>query len=181
MILLLSTSDTDLLSARASGADYRLANPARTEADDLSALLNRVELVVIRILGGYRMWEAGIDALLASGRPMVVLGGEQQPDAELMKLSTVPYGVSAEAHAYLAEGGPSNLGQLHRFLSDTVLLTGHGFEPPARTPLWGVLERTPARTQSRTAGPTVAVLYYRAHHVAGNTAFVQALCQAIEG
>jgi cobaltochelatase CobN len=27
---------------------------------------------------------------------------------------------------------------------------------------------------------TVAVLYYRAHHMAGNTAFVEALCQAIE-
>ncbi|MDQ1738485.1 MAG: cobaltochelatase CobN, partial [Pseudonocardiales bacterium] len=185
MILLLSTSDTDLLSARSSGADYRLANPARTEVEDLPALLAGAELVLVRILGGYRMWEAGIDALLASGRPVVVLGGEQQPDAELMKLSTVPYGVSAEAHSYLAEGGPGNLGQLHRFLSDTVLLTGHGFEPPASTPLWGVLERGVLERQSRaswaTQGPTVAVLYYRAHHVAGNTAFVEALCQAIEG
>ncbi|UOY03445.1 cobaltochelatase subunit CobN [Blastococcus sp. PRF04-17] len=30
------------------------------------------------------------------------------------------------------------------------------------------------------SGPTVAVLYYRAHHLAGNTAFVEALCSAIE-
>jgi cobaltochelatase CobN len=179
VILLLSTSDTDLLSARASGAEYRLANPARTEVDDLPDLLAGADLVVVRILGGYRMWEAGIDALLASGRPVVVLGGEQQPDAELMKLSTVPYGVSAEAHAYLAEGGPANLAQLHRFLSDTVLLTGYGFEPPVSTPTWGLLERTSA--QSRPGVPTVAVLYYRAHQVAGNTAFVEALCQAIEG
>jgi cobaltochelatase CobN len=188
VILLLSTSDTDLLSARASGADYRLANPARTEVEDLPALLAGVELAVVRILGGYRMWEAGIDALLTSGLPVVVLGGEQQPDAELMKLSTVPYGVSAEAHAYLAEGGPANLGQLYRFLSDTVLLTGHGFEPPTSTPLWGVLERPQSNPEATRASdgpphraPTVAVLYYRAHHVAGNTAFVEALCQAIEG
>ena len=59
MILLLSTSDTDLLSARASGADYRLANPARTAVDDLPALLDGVDLVVVRILGGYRAWEEG--------------------------------------------------------------------------------------------------------------------------
>jgi cobaltochelatase CobN len=26
----------------------------------------------------------------------------------------------------------------------------------------------------------IAILYYRAHHVAGNTAFVEALCQAVE-
>jgi cobaltochelatase CobN len=177
VILLLSTSDTDLLSARASGADYRLGNPARTEPADLPRLLDGIDLVLVRILGGYRSWEAGIDALLASGRPVIVLGGEQQPDAELMKLSTAPYGVSAEAHAYLAQGGADNLGELWKFLSDTVLLTGHGFEPAAETPVWGLLDREAKPDEGR---PTVAVLYYRAHHVAGNTAFVHALCDAIE-
>ena len=72
---------------------------------------------------------------------MVVLGGEQTPNAELMELSTVPVGVAAEAHRYLAEGGPANLAQLHAFLSDTVLLTGEGFEPPQPLPDWGVLPR----------------------------------------
>ncbi|MFT7838575.1 cobaltochelatase subunit CobN [Saccharothrix sp. BKS2] len=175
MILLLSTSDTDLLSARASGADYRLANPARTAPDDLPDLLRDVDLVVVRILGGRRMWEEGLDALLAGPRPVVVLGGEQHPDAELMELSTVPAGVCAEAHAYLAHGGAANLAQLHHFLSDTVLLTGHGFSAPEPAPTWGLLDR-----ERRGTGPTVAVLYYRAHHVAGNTAFVHALCDAIE-
>ncbi|WP_073484906.1 cobaltochelatase subunit CobN [Streptoalloteichus hindustanus] len=175
-MLLLSTSDTDLLSARASGADYRLGNPARLTVDDLPALLADVDLVVVRILGGRRAWEEGLDALLAGPRPVVVLGGEQAPDAELMELSSVPAGVCAEAHAYLAHGGPTNLAELHRFLSDTVLLTGHGFAPPAETPTWGVLPRTARRAE----GPVVGVLYYRAHHVAGNTAFVETLCEAIE-
>ena len=58
MILLLSTSDTDLLSARASGADYRLANPARIGPDDLPDLVAGADIVVVRILGGYRMWQA---------------------------------------------------------------------------------------------------------------------------
>ncbi|MBB2914451.1 cobaltochelatase CobN [Streptosporangium becharense] len=176
MILLLSTSDTDLLSARASGADYRLGNPARLTADDLPALVEGTDLVVVRLLGGRRAWEEGLDALLAGPRPVVVLGGEQAPDAELMELSTVPGGVCAEAHAYLAHGGAANLTELHRFLSDTLLLTGHGFAPPAPTPTWGVLERQARRED----GPVVGVLYYRAHHVAGNTAFVEALCSAIE-
>ncbi|MGW5645479.1 cobaltochelatase subunit CobN [Saccharopolyspora sp. NPDC003752] len=176
MILLLSTSDTDLLSARAADAEYRLGNPARLGVDDLPPLLEDVDLVVVRLLGGRRAWEEGLDSLLAGPRPVIVLGGEQAPDAELMECSTVPGGVCAEAHRYLAHGGPDNLAQLHRFLSDTILLTGHGFEPPAETPTWGVLERTPRRTE----GPTVAVLYYRAHHMAGNTAFANALCEAIE-
>ena len=96
MILLLSTSDTDLLSARASGADYRLANPARVNAGaELDELLQGADLVVVRILGGRRAWEEGLDQLLAGTRPVVVLGGEQQPDAELMQHSTVPGGVCA--------------------------------------------------------------------------------------
>ncbi|MFC6064780.1 cobaltochelatase subunit CobN [Streptomyces ochraceiscleroticus] len=182
-ILLLSTSDTDLLSARAASGPvgYRFANPSRLDLEELPALLDGCDLVVVRLLGGIRAWQEGLDQLLADGRPVVVLTGEQAPDAQLMAASTVPVGIAAEAHAYLAHGGPANLEQLARFLSDTVLLTGHGFEPPAAAPSWGPLERTP-RTDAATStdAPTVAVLYYRAHHMSGNTAFVDALCGAIE-
>ncbi|WP_040790940.1 cobaltochelatase subunit CobN [Nocardia paucivorans] len=176
MILLLSTSDTDLLSARASGADYRWGNPARLLVEDLPELLDGAELVIVRILGGKRAWEDGLAALRDSGVPMVALGGEMAPDAELMECSTVPVGVAADAHNYLAAGGPRNLRQLHNFLSDTVLLTGYGFEPPVQLPSWGELERDAAEVD----GPTVAVVYYRAQHLAGNTAYVDALCTAIE-
>ncbi|MCB5168796.1 cobaltochelatase subunit CobN [Streptomyces bambusae] len=179
MILLLSTSDTDLLSARAAEGPvpYRFANPSRLPLDDLPGLLDGVELVVVRLLGGLRAWQEGLDVLLAPGqdRPVVVLTGEQAPDAQLMAASTVPIGIAAEAHAYLAHGGPANLAQLARFLSDTVLLTGHGFDAPAAAPTWGPLERTPVRAY----GPRIAVLYYRAHQMSGNTAFVHALCDAI--
>ncbi|WP_431917439.1 cobaltochelatase subunit CobN [Nonomuraea jabiensis] len=175
-VLLLSTSDTDLLSARASGAAYRLGNPARLAAGDLPALLEGADVVVVRLLGGRRAWEEGLDALLGGPLPVVVLGGEQAPDAELMELSTVSGGVCAEAHAYLAHGGPPNLAELHAFLSDTVLLTGRGFAPPEATPSWGLLERD-ARPGP---GPVIGVLYYRAHHLAGNTAFVETLCAAVE-
>ncbi|WP_020421903.1 cobaltochelatase subunit CobN [Amycolatopsis sp. ATCC 39116] len=176
MILLLSTSDTDLLSARTSEAGYTLANPARLDLAELPGLLADADVVVVRILGSARTWQEGLDTVRASGKHVVVLGGEQTPDAELMALSTVPAGIATEAHAYLAQGGPDNLTQLHRFLSDTLLLTGDGFEPPAEQPAWGVLERTP----SRTDGPVVAILYYRAHHLSGNTRFVEALAEAVE-
>ncbi|HJX43023.1 MAG TPA: cobaltochelatase subunit CobN [Geodermatophilus sp.] len=176
MFVLLSTSDTDLLSARASGADWRPGNPVRLGADGIAGLTEGADLVVVRILGVRRQYEEMLSPLLAGPAPVVVLGGEQVPDAELMELSTVPMGVATEAHGYLAQGGPDNLVQLHRFLSDTVLLTGEGFEPPSVAPDWGVLERA-ARTSD---GPRIAVLYYRAHHLAGNTAFVEDLCAAVE-
>ncbi|MFJ8078561.1 cobaltochelatase subunit CobN [Streptomyces sp. NPDC096176] len=180
MILLLSTSDTDLLSARAAAGPvaYRFANPTRLALEELPALLEGTDLVVVRLLGGLRAWQEGLDLLLAQDRPVVVLTGEQAPDAQLMEASTVPIGIAAESHAYLAHGGPANLEQLARFLSDTVLLTGHGFDPPAAAPTWGRLRRTPRVTDA--GGPLIAVLYYRAHHMSGNTAFVDALCGAIE-
>ncbi|MEB8344113.1 cobaltochelatase subunit CobN [Streptomyces endophyticus] len=183
-LLLLSTSDTDLLSARAANAAdapvaYRFENPSRIDVEtDLPGLLDGADLVVVRLLGGVRAWQDGIDRLTAAGIPLVVLTGEQAPDAQLMATSTVPIGIAAEAHKYLAHGGPQNLDHLARFLSDTVLLTGHGFEPPVAAPTWGELEREPA-TQHDGA-PTVAVLYYRAHHMSGNTAFVHGLCDEIE-
>jgi len=196
VIVLLSTSDTDLSCARATGEDYRLANPARLDVAGLPGLLAGADIVVLRLLGGRRAWPEGVDALLASGLPVVVLSGELVPDAELMELSTVPAGVAAQAHAYLAHGGVDNVRQLARFLSDALLLTGLGFDPPASTPQWGVRTRPsaeppagggpgkqgagPSSGAGAEARPTVAILYYRAHELAGNTAFVDALADAVD-
>ena len=176
-IALLSTSDTDLLSARASGGDFALANPSRLDVEaQLPEILVAADLVVLRILGSVRSWQDGVDTLLASGLPVVVLGGEQTPDAELMSHSTVPVGTAAEAHRYLAQGGSANLAQMHAFLSDTVLLTGLGFEPPEVLAGWGFLDRP----QAPAGRPRVGILYYRAHHTSGNTRFVHDLADAVE-
>jgi cobaltochelatase CobN len=175
-VLLLSTSDTDLIAARASGANYRWANPARLLLDDLSELTAGADVVVVRILGGYRAWEDGIDALLRLGLPTVVVSGEQAPDADLMERSTVPAGIALQAHIYLAQSGTENLHNLHAFLCDTVLMTGVGFDAPVALPIWGELSRDAAVVD----GPTVAVLYYRAQQLAGNTAYIEALCRSIE-
>ncbi|GAA2478273.1 cobaltochelatase subunit CobN [Streptomyces thermolineatus] len=179
-VLLLSTADTDLLAARSCGARYRIANPTRVDVGaELPALLDGADVVVVRLLGGKRAWEDGLAALRASGLPTVLLGGESVPDAELMAESTVPAGVVAEALGYLVEGGPGNLAELARFLSDTVLLTGHGFAPPQPMPPFGV--STACGERPRAEGrPTVGVLFYRAHELSGNTAFVRTLCEAVE-
>ena len=137
-ILLVSTADTELLAAAASGAGYLTANPARVTADEVPALAARADLVVLRLLGGRNAWPEGVAALAAAGKPLVALGGEAAPDAELMALSTVPAGVATEALAYLREGGPENLRELARFLSDTVFLTGEGFAPPHPMPAHGL-------------------------------------------
>ncbi len=177
-LLLLSTADTDLLAARAVAdpvLPVRVANPVRDDAPDLGG----VRLAVVRLLGGRRAWqglEAFLDRAAQQAIPVVALGGEGL-DAELTSLSTVPAGVVADAASYLREGGSANLHELVAFLSDTVLLTGHGFAPPAPVPAYGVH----GGRRHDAARPTVAVVFYRAHELSGNTAFVDVLCDAIEG
>lgn len=176
-VLLLSTADTDLLAARASGAPYRIGNPTRIDAEgELPALIEGASVAVVRLLGGKRAWEDGLAVLRASGIPTVLLGGETVPDAELMAESSVPAGVVAEALRYLVEGGPGNLVELARFLSDTVLLTGVGFAEPEKMPEWGVH----GAREWVDGRPTVGVLFYRAHELSGNTGFVDVLCDAVE-
>ncbi len=187
-VLLLSTADTELLAAHSAGG-YVTANPSRIALADLDALCDGVDVVVVRLLGGLKTWREGVDDLRRRGLPLVALGGEAAPDAELMALSTVPAGVAAEALAYLREGGVANLRELARFLSDTVLLTGHGFEPPRAMPAYGVhrlpqgphLDSKRPRTPSGPGAgrPTVAVVFYRAHELSGNTAFVDAMCEQV--
>ena len=181
MITLLSTSDTDLLSAHACGADYRLGNPRFLDADRLRELAAGADAVVYRQLGSRHAIADHLSVLAATGVPLVVVSGEQAADADLMSASTVPAGVARQAHDYLAFGGPENLAQLWAFLADTLTLSGHGFAPPRELPAWGRLEGdwgAPATADGRAA-PRVAVVYYRAQHLAGNTRYIEELCRAV--
>ncbi|MDG4824054.1 cobaltochelatase subunit CobN [Asanoa sp. WMMD1127] len=172
--VLLSTADTDLLAATAAGAGWRVANPARLTTEDLPALLDGADGVVLRLLGGRRAWPEGVDAVLAAGLPVVATGGEAVPDAELTALSTVPAGVVADAQRYLVAGGPANLLQLRRFLADTLLMAGEGFAPPVEFPAYGRHGEARAKT-----GPTIGIVFYRAHALAGNTEFVDTLAAEV--
>ncbi|MCI4675840.1 cobaltochelatase subunit CobN [Candidatus Mycolicibacterium alkanivorans] len=182
-IALLSTSDTDLLSARASRAAFNLGNPVR---QDLSPVISGSDIVVLRVLGSSAEIEPQLNELRASRLPLVVLGGERQPSAELMECSTLPIGVAAQAHAYLVEGGPVNLAQLHAFLCDTVLLTGEGFDEPVAIPEWGYGKRPGGAAALEDVSDSardkvrVGVLYYRAHEISGNAGFAHALVEAID-
>lgn len=176
-IALLSTSDTDLLSARNSGADYVLVNPARTDEEQLAQVVADADIAVVRILGSPQDLWAGFTASRSGQTPLVVLGGEFTPNAQLMELSTVPAGVVREAHNYLAHGGAANLTNLHGFLADTVLMTGAAFGPPEVVPAWGTASER--RATGDGPCPRVGVLFYRAQYAAGNTEYVERLTEAI--
>src|ERR671915_538521 len=200
-LLFLPTADTEILAAaRASellpeGFPRLLcANPVVLE--DPGAFFERelpgTGAVLVRLLGGRKAWPQGLEELrrrCARLRvPLLAFGGEAEPDAELTALSTVPSGTVLEAFGYLRHGGVRNTENLLRFVADTVLMEGYGFEPASPLPEVGVYH--PGLPEGSTgeellarhdpAGPTVGVIFYRAHWMSGNTAFVDALVEALE-
>ncbi|MDQ1428752.1 MAG: cobaltochelatase CobN [Acidimicrobiaceae bacterium] len=185
MILVLTNADTEILALRSVveglPTDFppvRAANPAHLDpvaGPDLES----IEVVLVRLLGGRRAWQEPFDDLrrrcLAQGIPLLAFGGEAAPDAELTALSTAPSATVAQAFEYLVRGGLANTEHLLRFVADTVLYQGFGFDPPAEVAATGVYRSPPA-----AAGTLVGVVFYRAHLIAGNTTFVDDLCDAIE-
>jgi cobaltochelatase CobN len=175
-LLLVSTADTDLLAARAAAAGYRVANPTRLTEAELPALVDGVDAAVVRLLGGARVWEAGLAALARAGVPTAALGGEAVPDADLMALSSVPVQLVGHASRYLIAGGPENLGRLARYLEAALGDPDAVAEDVVQAPEFGI---RPGRSEE-PARPTVGVVYYRAHELSGNTAFIDELCDAVE-
>ncbi|GAB3657574.1 cobaltochelatase subunit CobN [Glycomyces tarimensis] len=194
-ILFLTTADTEILAAAGAVArlpedapKLRALNPARAGGGEnwLDAALADVKVVVARLLGGRAAFPELFDELrercVATGIPLLALSGEGSPDAELTALSTAPTAALAQAFEYLRLGGIDNTEQLLRFLSDTLLLTGLGFEPPIELPDHGAYH--PRESDPLAAvdpdRPLIGVVFYRSHLVSGNTAFVDALIDAIE-
>jgi cobaltochelatase CobN len=200
-IMLLSHADTDLLTlAKARellppglevGA-YSL-NSLRSE-DQMDLLLTgelgRARVIVLRVHGPLSCIP-GFDRLramcLERGQSLVLISGTGELSPEFPETVNVPADVMETAASYLVLGGVNNFVELLHFLSDRLLLTGHGYAPPIPMPEHGIylkdLDIVDIEEWERRADPlkpTAAVLFYRAHRMSGNTAFIDALAQALE-
>src|ERR671917_15268 len=200
-LLFLTTADTEILAAtRATELlpegfpEVRCANPTKLEEPRafFEKALPETGVVMVRLLGGRRAWPEGLAELRRRcaelGTPLLAFGGEAEPDAELTAASTAPSGTVAEAFEYLRYGGVRNTENLLRFVADTLLVEGYGSEPPLALPELDVyhpklpegssLEDLLAMHDENR--PTVGVIFYRTHWMSGNTAFVDALVDALE-
>jgi len=185
MILVLTNADTEILALRSvveglpdGFPRVRAANPNHLDG---APGLDGVSVVLVRLLGGRRAWEAPFDELALrcarAGVPLLAFGGEAQPDAELTAASTVASATVAQAFEYLVHGGLANTEHLLRFVADTVLMGGFGFDAPVALPAHGILgDRLAAGDQL----PVIGVVFYRAHVLSGNVGFVEDLCAAVE-
>src|SRR2546426_5768637 len=201
MIVFVTTADTEILALSRAARDLppgfpplKAVNPVRLPSDlEPAALAAGAGMVLVRLLGGRRAWEEGLDALVTycrlQGVPLPAWSGEQHVDAELTAASTAPAALVGEAFTYLQHGGVENLKQLLLFLSDTLLMTGYGFEPPVPLPEYGLYHPACAEQVSLerylnqrwdARRPSVGVLFYRTHWMSGNREFVDALIEAVE-
>ena len=175
MILVLTNADTEILALRSVVEGLPDGFPPVRAARPVDVPpLDGVTMVLVRLLGGRRAWEEQFDELrrrcLAAGVPLLAFGGESTPDAELTALSTAAPASVGRAFEYMASGGLANTEQLLRFVA------GYPHLPPVEVPAFGVLGH-PTRDPGK---PTIGVVFYRAHVLAGNTGFVEDLCRAIE-
>ncbi len=148
-------------------------------------------IVIARLLGGpssvpgFRLLA---DTVRRSGGHFLAISGTGNPDPELAAVSTVPPAVLHEATAYLQAGGAANFAHLLRFLSDHLLRTGFGYEPPRELPRHGLYhpDLAPGATladwlaRRDPSRPAVGLLFYRSHWMSGNLTFIDALVRDIE-
>lgn len=197
-LVILCSGDSNLtLLAAAAGelaGDYpslRLANPAqlRNHASvDLYVedVLRHARVILLSLHGGVGYWRYGIERLVElgeAGATLILVPGDDRPDPELSRLSTVAAEDAERAWQYLRQGGLDNARQLYRFLADRWLGQAQAWREPQVLPRVAVYHPrhgsgTPALWQAdwRPGAPVAALLFYRAQLQAANTAFVDEFC-----
>ncbi|MBJ7901594.1 MAG: cobaltochelatase subunit CobN [Cyanobacteria bacterium RI_101] len=192
-LVFLSAADTDIQclaqAVRQIPKDFpplralnllNLQQPASLD-DYREGVLGRAKAVVVRLLGGYEYWPYGVDSLreLAreTGLSLWLLPGDGPLDPVLMSYSTVPLPWVERLWRYCSGGGVENWRRGLLWWSDCVCGTDYRPEAPVTVPDWGHFnlgyEDLPKTL------PAVAILFYRAHYLAGNTDAVTALAQAL--
>ncbi len=203
-IVFLSAADTELAAladAQAVITDGRLNQPSLRLANlmhlthnmsvDLyvERIIGGAKLVIVRLLGGRGYWTYGSDEVIATCQknniPVVFLPGDDQPDAELAELTSVPADTHYRLWQYLVHGGPENaigflryaatvLGQETEWLEPRPLVKAGLYWPGRR---FASVDEIRANWQPDQA--VAAVVFYRALVQAGNTAVIDALVNGL--
>jgi cobaltochelatase CobN len=170
-------------------------------------VLSKAKVIIVRLIGGQSYWSYGLEVVketaLNTGAILIVLPGDERPDPNLTSHSTTSLTLVNQAWQYFIEAGVANYQNLLKFIATEFL----GFETEYQTsqpvPRIGiyevvsskssvsVLELDPPQPPLRKGGEEnsspfvrdalgkVAILFYRAHYLSGNTAAIAALCEAL--
>jgi cobaltochelatase CobN len=200
-ILVLSFADTDLAAlATAWALDRDILRSVRlAHLRDLrhpmsvdlwiERVARHARVILVRLLGGLDWWRYGVEQLSAVARErgiaLALLPGEDREDPRLVEASTMPAYELAALLDYFRAGGRENLRALLQHLARHA---GAEEEAPPARPLSQLAGYLPGHgavdleALARRLGPdrpVVPVIFYRALLVAGDTAVIDALCEAL--
>ena len=200
-IVFLSAADTELAAlagaqARAGAGvpSLRLANFLQLRhhmSVDLYVenMVSNARLVIVRLLGGASYWPYGIEQIAVAcrrrGIGFAAIPGDDQPDSDLTRQSTLKAEDVHRIWQYLVHGGPANADNLLAFAASLLGRDSDWSEPaPLMTAglYWPGLEAPdmPAiRAQWQADAPVAAITFYRALVQSGNMEPVDALISAL--
>lgn len=194
-IVILTAADTDIqmLASAVSQlpSDYpevRVANILNLQQElsiDTYAdtVLSQAKVIILRLLGGRAYWSYGLEVVKEIAEEndisLLVLPGDDRADPTLISHSTVSLSAVNKLWQYFIEGGVENCCHGLQYVAD--LGCGKNYQPPAAksVPRVGIYAPSFLPKQATTDG-NIAILFYRAHYLAGNTAPINLLCEEIQ-
>ncbi len=193
-IVILTAADTDIqmLASAVSQLppefpEVRVANILNLQ-QELSidtytdTVLRKANVIILRLLGGRAYWSYGLEVVKEiveeNGIFLFVLPGDDRADPALISHSTVSLSAVNKLWQYFIEGGVENCRHGLQFTAD--LACGTNYQPPAVKSVPRVGLYPPSfRAEKETNQTRVAILFYRAHYLAGNTAPIDLLCEEL--
>lgn len=200
VILCTGDSQLSLLAevARQLPEDYpslRLASPAQLSnhaSVDLyvEQVLQHAKVILIAVHGGVSYWRYGIERLVElaeRGARVIMVPGCDNPDPELMGLSTVPQADAERLWQFLRQGGAQNALQLFNCIASQWLQRDYAWGEPQPLPRVGLYHPQLAsavladwQASWQATAPVVALLFYRTQVQAANTGFIDVFCQRLQ-
>ncbi|HEY9828043.1 MAG TPA: cobaltochelatase subunit CobN, partial [Stenomitos sp.] len=143
-------------------------------------VLAHAQVVIVRLIGGQPYWSYGLEVVeevvRSTGATLIVLPGDERPDPTLLSRSTVALSAVNQVWQYFIEAGQDNYRNLLGFMAAQFLGCDTAYAPPQPVERIG-LYRSAEFPQPGAKG--AGILFYRAHYLSGNTAAIDALCDAL--
>ncbi|WP_122664395.1 cobaltochelatase subunit CobN [Pseudomonas viridiflava] len=201
-LVILCSGDSSLAllaeAAQQLPEDYptlRLANPMQIQnhaSVDLyfDEVLRHAKVILISLHGGIGYWRYGVERLMelaARGVQVIMVPGCDRHDPELTERSTAPADDCHRLWQFLRQGGMHNALDFYRCLANRLLGRDYPWSEPQALPRTAVYhpQGVSAHPESWFADwlpnqPVVALLFYRSHLQAANTAFIDVFCARLQ-
>ena len=194
-ILFLSFSDSDL-GLVAAAAGRRPANAMSLRLANLGMLkhpysvdlyvekaASQARFVLVRLLGGLDYWRYGVEEFFRAARArnfaLAIVPGDAMDDPRLDAASTVPGADLRHIHAAFQHGGTEHIAALLDFIESRAGTPRAWHEPPALAAIAAAGRFEAGCRRLDGAKGHALIVFYRSFMVAGDTAPVGALADAL--